>query len=144
MRGISLIDEKLLRFQERLRSTELAKNKSTSTAVAIPKQKVYVILHTLFLFLFFLLLLYMQYNNYNSNVKTQSLKQLHCTKVGPFQSDFSIESETVHLSISSMFSFPSGHTLASYVFFLVFPSVPSFLQQCFSEGSSYTRCGQSS
>ena len=44
-----------------------------------------------------------------------------------FQSKFSTECDLVlPLSIDGIFSFPQGHPVASYVFFLVFPSLLSF------------------
>ena len=52
------------------------------------------------------------------------------------------------LSTSSTLSFPCGHPVAAYVFFLVFPSLLafpiSFLQKHFLVGSLYSRCDQSS
>jgi hypothetical protein len=48
------------------------------------------------------------------------------------------------LSISSTLSFPECHPVADYVFFLVFLSLLSFLHYRVLEGSSYSRCKQSS
>jgi len=55
-----------------------------------------------------------------------------------FQSEFSRKCELVlTFSVSSVFSFPSAHPAAAYVFFLVFPSLLSFGQERVSEGSTY-------
>jgi hypothetical protein len=62
---------------------------------------------------------------------------IHCVILrqvrGHVQSEFSAECELVLLlSIYHIFSFPSGHPVAAYVFFFVFPSLLSFLHLPFN------------
>jgi hypothetical protein len=47
-------------------------------------------------------------------------------------------------SVHSIFSFPWGHPVSAYVFFLIFTSYVSLLQWSALENSSYARCDQSS
>jgi len=58
---------------------------------------------------------------------------------------FSIQNSPVlPLSVSSTFSLRYSHPVAPYIFFLVFMSLPSFLQQRHLQGSPYAICDQSS
>jgi hypothetical protein len=86
--------------------------------------------------------------------QTFSHKSSYCSLVlrdvrSIFQSEFSTGRDIVlPLSISSIVSFPWGHPVAAYAFFLVFQSFLAFpitfLQSNVVEGSSYARCDQSS
>ena len=78
---------------------------------------------------------------YNSFVRYPVLWQVYSF----LQSKLFTEYDLVcHLSSSSIISFPQVHSVHAYVFFLVFPPLISFLHYCVLEGSSYTRCDQSS
>ena len=59
-----------------------------------------------------------------SFIQQSVLRQVH----NLFQRQFSGQSDLVlPLSISTILSFHEGHPVADYIFFLVFPSLPSFL-----------------
>lgn len=58
-----------------------------------------------------------------------------------FRSDFFTECKLVlPLSISSILSFPEGHPIAAYVFFLIFPSLLSSVNQWTYNVSKPRRC----